>query len=199
MRDNDRVPGVGALEMAAYHLTPDGRPDSKVVRALRARLDEICRTHGPTQNFTRADVIEIFDALAETVGAVMDTESVHDDITIIHQHTTTQLVRQVVTAIQELDKGVVDEWLRPTGSVGSSKYKPRELDSIRTALETVWFFRTANRIKLAEAEKLAAEFCRKWRIKVRGKEITARKLQGWRRMPPDDLKQIQVSPMEFES
>ena len=183
MSADDRHLGLGGAEMA--------RRDLAAVAELRSKLEAIAQEFGPARTFPRKGIVRILGALAETVGALMDIELVRDsesDLTIVTEHLTKQVLQELATAMGQLDRGVADEWLKPCSTGGTSQHKPRESDAIRMLLEAVKIIRQQRRSTLKKARELVAGACDGMRMKIRGEEITAQRLEQWGRQGPYALK-----------
>jgi hypothetical protein len=188
MSDNDRTPGLGAAaDMARRHLGPDDRRDLAAVARLRTNLMRICKEFGAVRDFPRVGLVEILNALAGALETVMNTEVSHPEITIVHEHPSTQLVRELAATIRDLDKGLVDARLKPENVGGTSIYDSREIDTIRLCLITMEITRKHKGITWKEAANQTAEALRKMGFSIRDRAITADKILGWKRQPPAGL------------
>jgi hypothetical protein len=160
--------------------------DTKAVDDLRERLSEL----SPAPEWTRSDAIRILAAVADFVGEIMDTALAESGgMLIVREHSTTNVLRQLGTALADLDQGKIDERLKHnTEKKRGAAYTALERQKILSLLVAVASIRGAKKLTWPVAEKqLAASLSRRG-FMFRGKLIRAKNLKNWRRAPPGKRK-----------
>jgi hypothetical protein len=169
---------------ACRRLAPNELRDLLTVAELRESLSKLAPEGVSSRKFDRKNIVPILKVIGAAVGAIMNTEIATEESTVIFVHTTSQLLTELAEALGDLDRGLVDAWPRPENNGGSRQYNTRERATISFCLETVSIYQSMKRTTLAEAEKQVSVFVERMGIKIRGKRVTAKNLNSWRRHPP---------------
>ena len=160
--------------------------DQAAAGDLYAKLEVLCPANDEPLRWERNLAVGILAAVTEHVGKIMDSEhpSTSGEPTIIRQHPATQVLSELTAALQDLDKGHVDERLRQLSNGGSSAYNALERSEIETYLRLVDILVARKGTTIKDAQQQVAEALEELNITVRGETVTAKKLSSWRRYPP---------------
>ncbi|MSO99829.1 MAG: hypothetical protein EXR07_02075 [Acetobacteraceae bacterium] len=171
-------------DKARSRLSPEDFRDLITVVKLRERLRELTPEGSLSTSFDRRTIVTILEAIAEAVGAIMETSFATDDIVVVVEHPTSQLVAELAKALGDLDHGLVDERLKRKNVGGTARYNSRQKDTIDSCLEFVDMYQMVNCVTQSEAEKRVSVYLGRMGVKVRDKRITPTWLKSWRRSRP---------------
>ena len=144
----------------------------------------------PASKWTRSDAIRILAAVADFVGEIMDTVLPESEgMLTVSEHRTTTTLRQLGTALADLDDGIVDKRFKTAENKKGAAYTTLERQTIDIWMVAVEAILTRDmKLTRRDAEKKLAASLGRQGFKFRGKPITAANLDSWRRQPPGKRK-----------
>jgi hypothetical protein len=173
--------------------------DAKAVRDLRERLSLLGPGGlSPAAKWTRRDAIQILHAMADFIKFITadhrpdkkdEDKTIFEIVEDFRDHRTARALRELATALADLDEGKIDERLKKT-----EKMRGRALTALARQNINRWL--AAVEITLARDKTLTRAAARKevavqlkdLGIKFLGKPITAKNLDSWKREPPGKRK-----------
>lgn len=134
-------------------------------------------------NWTREHAVEILEIIAEGIGPLVDTEIPNKEVDtrLFEKHVTMEMLENLADALRDIKDGNVDSRFRPPAGLGGAAHKTSEKKAVKTYLGFVDWDKVNNQSSYPVAEKRVAATLEELSIKFRGKAITAKKLDGWRR------------------
>jgi hypothetical protein len=158
----------------------------EAISALREKLEELCPATDHQHMWERKHFVDTLNAITNFVGNIMDTAlpSSDDGLDIIQQHPATELLSKLSAALKRLDEGYVVEILQPTDPKGGSTYNASDRLVIHTCLMSVNILANVKDITIKDAQQRVGKALNELGIKVRGKHVTKKNLDSWRRAPP---------------
>jgi hypothetical protein len=171
--------------------TPDEYESTNPLETMRQRLTTLYQsTHsnsskGSVVPWDRQLAIQVIQIVGEMVSATMDEEKIVDDeLTIIHVHPAGELLRNLGSALNELDLGSVDPRLKPSGGGSGRRYSKLETAQVENFLNFAEILRSARGMTHKQANIAVAKAAQKIGLSFRGAPVEAKTIAGWRRERP---------------
>jgi hypothetical protein len=131
--------------------------------------------------------IQVLQIVSEMVSATMDEEQhIDNEITIIHVHPSGDLLRNLGSALNELDLGSVDPRLKPSGGGSGRRYSKLETAQVEKFLNFAKILRSARGMTHKQADIAVAKAAQKIGLSFRGAPVKAKTIAGWRRERPGE-------------
>ena len=163
------------------------------LETMRERLTALYQnTHpgsrkGSAAPWDRQLAIQVLQIVGEMVNATMDEEQrVDDELTIIHVHPAGELLRNLGSALNELDLGSVDPRLKPSGGGSGRRYSKLETEQVENFLSFAKILRRARGMTHKQADIAVAKAAQKIGLSFRGAPVEAKTIAGWRRERPGE-------------
>jgi hypothetical protein len=137
----------------------------------------------------RSEIVSILKVLVDHLGPLLaETKYTSTEIEIINEHVTVGQVRHLILGLEDLDRGLVHQALKPASAQANAALSAEQRDYDRLLLEAVAIAQgTKGFSTLRQAEKYVAERLAKAGRTRRGEPITASVLRSLRDHPKKKL------------
>jgi hypothetical protein len=156
--------------------------DAEAMSELREQLDGLVFTSHRT--ITRDEINALLRIVISNLAPRLEEVDYTEKLEIIKEHKAIGQLKHFKLALQDLDRGIVHEALKPATNQANAALSSEQMEYDSLLLELVAIVQVRERYTtLREAERHVAERLQKAGVKRRGKTVTPSTLRSLRNHP----------------